>query len=267
MLKQFNKNFGVSTSVEEEQKGFINRTNHFLQEIRHKLLSKEDYYSLFATVCVQLGLNPQQVIDANSFMYATVPDLKEILPSNFLNSLKLITAVRSYYQKTRRMTAIIDENIEAFISLSSVDLGITYRAGMFFPKGEELLDKELVEYALNSLDKFPNENKDLQNALENYRGCSKYGVVENCYRCIEGFARGILKNNKTLIDNKAELIKSSGLSEHWKKILANYIDYGNEYGRHASAKRHDFNEAEVEAYLYTTCLLIRLIGRIRLTLS
>ena len=49
---------------------------------------------------------------------------------------------------------------------------------------------------------------------------------------------------------------------HWKKILANYIDYGNEYGRHASEKRHEFNASEVEAYLYTTCILIRLIVKI-----
>lgn len=263
MLKEFNKNFGITSSIDEEKNAFINRISQFFQDLRHKVLSQNDYNSLFSTVCIQLGLNARKLIEENSFMRTHVPELDEILPKDFINTLKLISAVRKYYSNKNEMNIVIDETVESFLNLSTIDLGITYKSGMFFPKGEELLDKELVGFSLNSLKTFSNENKDLQNALDNYRTGSKYGVIENCYRCVEGLSRNILKNRKTLIDNKSEIIKSIGLSEHWKRILANYIDYGNEYGRHASTKRHDFSKQEVEAYLYTTCILIRLIITIK----
>jgi hypothetical protein len=262
MLKDFNKNFGITSSPDEEQTAFINRVNRFLQDLR-QVLPQDDYASLFSTVCVQLGLNSRKVVDDNSFLHRRIPELNELLPESFLNTLKILTAVRKYYLNKIDMAEAIDENIEGILKLATVDLGITYKQGVFFPKGEELLDKDLVEFSLSSLKDFPNESKDLQNALDNYRSGSKYGVIENCYRCIEGFCRVTLKNNKTLIDNKVEIIKTIGLSEHWKKILANYIEYGNEYGRHASTKRHNFIEAEVEAYLYTTCILIRLIAKVK----
>ncbi|MGN6603603.1 MAG: hypothetical protein ACTHK8_14210 [Ginsengibacter sp.] len=262
MLKDFNKNFGITASVDDEKASFVNRVNYFLHNLR-QVISVEEYHSLFSTVCFQLGLNAQKIIDDNSFLKERVPNLNDILPENFLNCLKMVSAVRKFYSNKPDMSDVIDENIEAMLELSAADLGITYQHGSFFPKGEELLDRELVGFGLSSLKQFPNENKDLQNALDNYRSGSKYGVIENCYRCIEGLCRQILKNNKTLIDNKVEVIKSLGLSDQWKKILANYIDYGNEYGRHASSKRHDFSEAEVEAYLYTSCTLIRLIVKIK----
>ena len=266
MLKEFNRNFGISPSIEEERVAFINRITHFLQDFR-QLLSNDDYNDLFSTVCVQLGLNPRIIIEENSFLRPEVPELNQLLPYDFFNILKIIIAVRKYFKSKPDMLFAIDENIEGFLNLSAIDLGITYKSGMFFPKGEELLDNDLIEYSLKVLVPFPNENKDIRNALENYRSGSKYGVIENCYRCIEGLARRILNNSKTLIDNKPEIIKSSGLSDYWKKILANYIDYGNEYGRHASEKRHDFNISEVEAYLYMTCVLVRLIVNIKNALN
>lgn len=235
MLKDFNKNFGITSTPDEEQTAFMNRASNFLQELRYRILSQEEYSSLFSTVCIQLGLNTRKLIDDNSFLKRTIPELNEVLPESFLNTLKIISVVRKYYFHRVEMAEVIDENIEGFLGLATLDLGITYKQGVFFPKGEKLLDKELIEYSLSTLQGFPNENKDLQNALDNYRLGTKYGVIENCYRCIEGFCRLKLNNNKTLIDNKVEIIKSIGLSDNWKKILVNYIEYGNEYGRHASS--------------------------------
>lgn len=260
MLKEFNKNFGITSSVEEEKKAFINRIEVLLEGLR---THSDNYDSIYSTICLQLGLNGKKIIDENPNDSDYIPDLLDLLPKDFLNTLKIIIAFRNYYRYDIEMFTFVDESIEMILNLSNVDLGISYKSGMFFPKGEELLDKELIGYSLNSLEAFPNENKDLHNALASYRADSKYGVIENCYRCLEGLGRQILGNNKTLIDNKSEIIKSAGLSDHWKKILGSYIDYGNEYGRHASEKRHDFNKSEVEAYLYTTCTFIRLIIALR----
>ncbi|MGA2823579.1 MAG: hypothetical protein ABSE72_08650 [Bacteroidales bacterium] len=261
MQKEFNKNFGISPSVEAERIAFVNRVIYFLQEFRHRTLNHLEYKGLFSTICIQFGLNPRKIIDDNSPFHnmEEIPELNEVVKEDFLNILKLLVLVRQYYQENAKRLTFLDESIEGLLKLSGTELGISYKSGMFFPKGEELLDHELIEYSLSSLSSYPNEDKDLRNALENYRAGSKYGVIENCYRCIEGLSRQILNNKGTLIDNKIDLIKSSGLSNHWKKILANYIDYGNEYGRHASENRHDFSQFEVEAYLYMTCVLVRLL--------
>ncbi len=221
MIKDFNKNFGLSSDIESDKIAFLNRCESFLQDLRRKALTQDEYSNLFNTVCLQLGLNPRKIIADNSFLRTQIPDVHELQPNNFLGILKIVSIVRQYFSKNERITEIIDETIEGFLQLSTIDIGITYKAGMFFPKGEELLDKELIGYSISLLNEYPDEDKDLRTALDNYRTGSKYGVIEFSYRCIEGLARQILKNKKTLIDNKGEIIKASGLSDHWKKILAN----------------------------------------------
>ncbi|HAM39108.1 MAG TPA: hypothetical protein DCP53_06930 [Elusimicrobia bacterium] len=69
----------------------------------------------------------------------------------------------------------------------------------------------------------------------------------------------VLKNSKTLDNNKDELLTKLNISQKWKSFLCNYIEYANEYKRHASDKRHNINPIEVEAFLYFTGLLVRLI--------
>ena len=129
----------------------------------------------------------------------------------------------------------------------------------FFLQEKNVLDQDLINHSLQALAAYPNEDKDLRNALDNYRMGKKDGVIETCYRCMEGLARQILENNDTLIDNKVKLVSKIGLSDNWKKIMYNYVEIGNTYGRHASPQRHNISKAEVEAYLYETCLLVRLL--------
>ncbi|GGH71300.1 hypothetical protein HNQ91_003198 [Filimonas zeae] len=260
MLNQFNSNFSIVPTKEEEQGAFVQRCGYFIQ-LFNKL---PDYDKLYDWVCLELGLNPNDVRDQNrSIFYPVKTYLNDLLPKDFLNTLKILTLLRHYYSKDVEMLGIFDKKITEIMGKASVSLGIHYKSGAFFPEGEKLLDIELVEFSMTSLSRYPNEEKDLRLALECYQKQIKNGVIENCYRCIEGLVRGLLKNNSTLIDNKPTLMRSIGLSDHWRKILAAYIEYGNEYGRHASENRHQFIDAEVEAYLYTTCLLIRLLVKFK----
>jgi hypothetical protein len=265
MLSELNKNFGIKSSIAFEQDAFINRCNSFLQEFVKQFAENPKDRQLFTTICFQLGFNGEEIIrEYNSRSHSTheyVPDITTAFKKDFFITLKIVVLIRNFFSQNSELTNVFDASITDILSLSNSVLGINYRQGMFFPKGEEILDNDLIGHSLSTLSAFPNEDKDLRKALEYYYEGSKYGVIEYCYRCVEGIGRNILKNNKTLIDNKADLIKSIGLSDHWKKILANYIEYGNEYGRHASEKRHEFKEVEVEAYLYTTCVLVRLITK------
>jgi hypothetical protein len=106
---------------------------------------------------------------------------------------------------------------------------------------------------------YPNERKDYRIALEYYAAGNSLGdVVRACYCVLEGTARQILNNSKTLDNNKDEILKRAGLSDRWKAVLATYIRYAHDF-RHASESRHTITKPEAEAYLYMTGLLIRLI--------
>jgi hypothetical protein len=262
MSKEFNKSFGIKVSLLQEQSAFINRATSLLHDLRHRVLDEAEYSQLFKTSCFQLGLNAETYIDYG-WPRDYIPDLSQIVPTDFISTLRLLTIVRKAYSGRQEIRDLLDKAYQDLINAADGNLGITYNAGAFYPKGEEVLDEDLINHSLNVLSGYPNEDKDLREGLDNYKAGKKTGVIETCYRCVEGLARQILNNKKTLIDNKADILRTLSLSDHWKKILANYIEYGNEYGRHASENRHNVNEAEVEAYLYTTCILIRLILRIK----
>lgn len=111
MLKDFNKDFGITASVDDEKKSFVNRVNHFLQDLRYKVLSDKEYYSLFSTVCVQLALNARKVVDDNSSLRTRVPNLNDILPDNFINCLKIVSAVLKFYSSNPDMSEAIDNSL------------------------------------------------------------------------------------------------------------------------------------------------------------
>ena len=108
---------------------------------------------------------------------------------------------------------------------------------------------------------FPNEKKDLQIALSNYQAGQVYGVVENCYNLIEGVSQKLLNNKKSLENNKIELLNLFPNRDHWGTILANYIKYAHDYRRHSGENRHNLKPAEIEGFLYLTCIMVRLLIR------
>lgn len=67
----------------------------------------------------------------------------------------------------------------------------------------------------------------------------------------------------TTDNNREELLKRIGLTQEWKSFLSNFITYANEFKRHASEKRNAINPLEVEAFLYFTGLMIRLMIHVR----
>jgi hypothetical protein len=76
---------------------------------------------------------------------------------------------------------------------------------------------------------------------------------------VEGVARNILGNGKTLDNNREGLMEKLGLSQEWKALLSNFIRYANEFQRHASENRHNLNPIEVEGFLYMTGVLLRMM--------
>ncbi len=152
----------------------------------------------------------------------------------------------------------LSQEIEKVLSRCTCDIGVRWKEGFFYLAGAEELDKPLIEDALTWLRDYPSEEKDYRAALHHYTARDSLAdVVTNCYSAVEGLARSVLGNRKTLDKNKDELLAKIGLSNGWKSLMANYINYAHDY-RHSSETRHTITKQEAEAYLYMTGLIIRL---------
>ena len=255
-IKEFDKRFGLKNSIEEEKERFVNRIENTVFD---QLISLDfsEYHKVFKSVCFQLGLNASEIIDQNSFMRLQIPNFDALTEKDFVQTLRVLVAIYKAYEDEPNGRKIIDYLVQNALKSTSLNIGIRWADGTFYPTGDELLDKELIETSVTLLDNYPNEKKDLKTALENYQSKSLTGVVENCYLCVEGLGRRILNNKRTLDNNQTDLLRLLQFSSYWDKIFLNYLKYAHEYRRHAGENRHNLKAEEVEGFLYLTCLIVR----------
>jgi len=267
--KRFNKIFGLGDGIEEERKRFVERVNQFIfHEIDTVNSDEFRYPTLFELVCFELGVNAhdfrQRKLGPILHERYLPASIRTLTRDDFDKTLLVLCILYVYLKKedtynpntTRQW---LSDTIELALSRCSCDIGIRWKEGFFYPTGAEELDESLIEETLTWLNDYPGERKDYQKALEcSLKVDSLTDVIDNCYLAIEGLTRKILGNDKTLDNNKEQLLRKIDLSDGWKSILATYINYAHNY-RHASGQRHKITKQESEAYLYMTGLIIRLI--------
>ena len=259
ILKRFNEIFGLEDGIEDERKRFVQRVNQAIfHEIDFVQPINFDYETLFECICFELGVNAHD-IDWRS--HDAPPSLKTLTKDDFTTTLQVLLAlyVHIEMQSDKKMgQKWLSDRIKISLSRCTLDIGVRWKDGFFYPSGAEELDKPLIEESLTWLNDFPNEGKDFRTALQCFMaGDSLTDVIKNCYSAVEGVVRAVLGNDRTLDNNKIELLAKINLSDGWKSLLANYINYAHDY-RHASPERHDITKQEAEAYLYMTGLIIRL---------
>jgi len=265
--KRFNKTFGLEDNVATERKRFVDRVNQIIfHEIDTVHTDSFVYHELFELICFELGVN------ANDFSrrrtYSPLgdtfrpPSIKALTSNDFYKTLLVLCILYVHVNiisDSEDKREWISERIKSTMDRCSCDIGIRWKEGFFYPTGAEELDESLIEETLTWLNDYPGERKDYQKALEcSLKVDSLTDVIDNCYLAIEGLTRKILGNDKTLDNNKEQLLRKIDLSDGWKSILATYINYAHNY-RHASGQRHKITKQESEAYLYMTGLIIRLI--------
>lgn len=266
ILKRFNEIFGLEDSVEDERKRFVGRVNQLIfNMIDSQESSSFQYRNLFEIVCFELGVNSHDIklkIGGPIPGGYSTPRLRTLTKDDFNKTLQVLCILYLYIQygsNREEGQKIVSKGIENVLSKCSCDIGIRWKDGFFYPSGAEELDKPLIEETLTWLKDYPNESKNYRTALQCYlAGNSLADIITNCYSTVEGLAREVLGNAKTLDNNKEELLAKINLSDGWKRILGNYITYAHGY-RHASPGRHELTKHEAEAYLYMTGLIIRLI--------
>lgn len=266
MLGHFNKIFGIEASLTTEQHSFVQRINqtviHEIEQMRYPTA----YKHIFTMVCYKLGINANDRIgQANRNNYfdsdTIIPSLRSLTNDDFVQTLKVLVLLYGCFGvlQNARAQKELSNSIEVAIANATIDIGVKWRDGMFYPSGARELDEKLIEEPLKWLTRFPTERVDYLKALRGYIEKRPDDVIINCYLVVEGIARSVLSNKKTLDNNREELMKMIGLSQEWKGLLNNFIIYANEFKRHASEKRHNLNPVEVEGFLYLTGILVRMI--------
>jgi hypothetical protein len=267
MLKRFNKIWEVQDSEEVERQRFVQRINQ-TAFVDIEKMTHPSYESILERVCYELGVNYsdhyRKYNHGPSYGRSSTPDLRSLTRDDFLETLRMLTIIyplleesQDYYGRYPRRDLSI--SINEALDRTTIDLGIRWAKGMFYQSNAKSLDTPLIEDPFDWLDLFPAEKTDFIKAVHNYLS-KQYGeVITNCYLTIEGLSRKILRNKKTLENNREELLKQIGLSQQWKSLLSNYLNLANDFQRHASDNRHTLNPLEVEAFLYQTGLLVRLL--------
>jgi len=156
---------------------------------------------------------------------------------------------------------ILFKKVSEAIELSNVNLAIMVSNNeiILYPKGEKILDEELVNSPLSFLNKVSSEH--FVQALKFCQSKNHIKSAESLRRSLEEFLRYKLKTTKGLDTNITELqkiLKSDGRAAQARNIMGltfKYLDqYFNENSKHNDG---DINDSENEFLIYQTGLLMR----------
>ncbi|MBW4544080.1 MAG: hypothetical protein KME25_06515 [Symplocastrum torsivum CPER-KK1] len=165
----------------------------------------------------------------------------------------------------------IPELLKGVRSLSemtpSVSFNIVNRGGeiIIYPHGEEILDKEVVNYVISKLEKYPNAAKQFLQALNIYQSgdtAQFRNLLDNLRLALEQLCKEVLHNNKSL-ENQEKALKDwfkqkklhPNINTLYSVQLQNYTKYQND------AVKHDekYSVDEVEFMIYLTATFMRLV--------
>ncbi len=163
---------------------------------------------------------------------------------------------------------VLDEIIKEIISLSEVDLGVRWREGVFLQSGAKLLDEALINEPLQWLSdpRYRNVLAPFKKGLSHFLEANKQperlaDTITDMYEALEAMAKVVTSRpGRDLSGNRELFVRRLGLTDYYKKMLKDYISYANEF-RHAveeGKQRVPPLPQEVEAFIYTTGLFIRL---------
>ncbi len=258
----FHHRFNVEVELEAAKQRFINRLFNLIDEdflgFTRKQCNLSEYKAAFKYVAFKLGIR----YDGNN-------TLEYYADNEFLQVLRTIEALFEAFQLENYANSAdrLDKIIKLAISESEIDLVIQWRSGLFYPSGAKLMDEELVNEPLRWLADPRYKNvlvpfkKGLTRYLEANKNTEKLAdTVTDIYEALEAMAKLVTGRDKDLSANRELFVSKLRLDRQYGKMLTDYIDYANDYrhGTEPSKTRANPNPNEVEAFIYTTGLFIRL---------
>lgn len=251
-MKEIYKRLGLKTDISNERKKFINRMQLVADYIGERVSSKLSD-TLDHEVSFRLGTNEE---DFSSYLQKA--DFDETL----LWCEVVVAQLSEYNEEVSRY---LQGRITQALEESLIDLGIIYKEAKFYRKGAEELDQTLIIETLDWLKEYPAARDSFGEALKEYLRKDYADAITKCYSALESITKEYVGSDKGLDNLIPELLSKLSLSEQWKSILASFCKYAHEFGsRHGKRKgahARKLNLGEVEAYIYQTGLIMRLICR------
>lgn len=258
MTLPFHQRFDIEVSMEETRWRFLHRMNNLV--FRDFFINRvNDTYLIHNIV--------PEIANALGVPVRFTIFLDEYVRGDFYCCLQVLEVAYKLLQEKYKRDELT-ELIKRVISLSEVDLGISWKDGVFIKPGAKLLDSALVNEPLQWLSepKYNNVLKPFEKGLQHYMKTTKRpellaDVVTDMYEALEALAKIVTgRPRKDLSANRELFVQMLELSEYYKKMLKDYISYANDF-RHAAEEGKDRpipSSKEVEAFVYTTGLFIRL---------
>lgn len=252
VVPSFYQRFNIEIDLEAVQGRFVNRVYNTMPAFFSSLKSNDRRISW-------------KLANTLGILYEGEDSLDQFLSDDFYYCLRVLEAL--YKSTSDYYKAFFDERIETILSLTEVDLGIHWRNGAFWPSGARLLDEALVNENLKWLSdpKYITVLTPFQKGLRHFLDAQKQpeklsDVITDIYEALEALVQIVTGKDKDLSGNAELFISELELSKHYNGMLKAHISYANQY-RHApkqGTKRKPPLPNEVEAFLYTTGVFIRL---------
>lgn len=261
MAAKFHERFGIELGVEEGKRRFVNRVLNMLFSDMVGVALKFDrtngWSNLVQYLCSRLGER-----------YAGSSCLQNVLGTDFDKCLRVLEFLYEY-PAWMTMKNSMESLIRGLLRESEVDIGIRWENGQFLPAGAPALDDALVNDPLNLLNtpEYKGVSDAFRKGLDHFLHSTRNqnllaDVLTDMYEALEAMAKIVCENGKDrdLSANREALISNLGLADPYKRMLKEYIEYANKFGRHAGPQgmpKPVPSRKEVEAFMYLTGLFIR----------
>jgi hypothetical protein len=264
-IPPFHQRFNIEVGLETAKQRFVNRILNAIDSEMDGLATEHKYpYRYKEEMIYVANVLGEEASGANPFKYYTGTDFNKLL----LCLEALYAALKEYKSFSSEWEIKdLDRIIRWALSISEVDLNVEWDNGIFKKRGAELLDNQLVREPMQWLADTKYESvlapfrKGLTHYLEANINQEKLAdTVTDMYEALEAMAKVVTGKDRDLSANREKFISLLHLSDHYRTMLGNYIEYANQY-RHAvkkGEKRKPPLQNEVEAFFYTTGLFIRL---------
>ena len=255
--RTFHERFEIEVGTAEAQRRFVNRIrNYVFGNVFKGSLDFEWRSEIAWQVANALG----EQYEYSSVEYYVKGDYYRCLQALEVMYRAL---VGSGYQTE------VTEMIRLALSSSETDLGIEWKPPKFVPTGARVLDDHLINEQLRWLSKpkykavYEPFEKGLSHFIESEKKPQLLpDVITDMYESVEALAKIVTdRPGKDLSGNAEMFISKIKASDHYKKLLKDYIAYANEF-RHAQQEgkpRPTLSRAEAESFMYLTGLFIRLV--------
>ncbi|MDD2656799.1 MAG: hypothetical protein PHQ18_04530 [Patescibacteria group bacterium] len=270
-MERYNKRWNIilDESSEESFNKFKTRILNIFNDIDHNVSVNS-----ITTFCQYLGIQEKRYVNnfsGNSRSTHIIDKLSnESNEEEFYRIIEIIFCLdiietSNYpFGLSYSKNILLRKVIEA-INFSNVNVSITEDNGeiILYPKGEDLLDKELVNEPLSFFEGSVNEH--FVDALKSYQAKKHIKSAESLRRCLEEFLKYELQNDKGFKANILEIqkkIKLDGRDAQVRNIIGTILNYLDDYFNENS-KHNDGNidDSENEFLIYQVGLLARYINK------